>query len=304
MTHPDAQFCEQVTRRHARTFSVASLLLPAEKRRATYALYAFCRVADDLVDLANDGLEAGSVTQRLDQHRRALDRALCGAGTDAVFRELAWATDRFAIPAAPLVELLDGVAVDITARPLDTWSNLLAYCEGVAGSVGEMCLAVMSVGGTPGARPLAVTHARALGVAMQLTNVLRDIGEDARRGRCYVPTDELLEFGFAPDDVITGRAARRRDAWEGLMRRQVTRARHYYHLAAPGIPMLDADSRRCASACASGYARILDAIERNGYDTFTQRARLGWRERAVVLGRALLDPAGAARGSLDDVATA
>lgn len=288
MAITDARYCELLTRKHAKTFSVASLLLPPEKRRATYALYAFCRVADDLVDVADRSADGGGAAHRLVGHRRKLDLALQGEGSDPVFRELARAIEHYAIPAAPLYELLDGVASDLTRTRWGSWSDLLGYCEGVAGCVGEMCASVMGVRGGPAYRPIAVGHARSLGVAMQLTNVLRDIGEDARRGRCYLPTDELREAGLTPEDILDGSALVQRARWHAFMHHQVARARAYYELAAPGIGMLEADAQRCAVACATGYARILGAIERNGYDSFTRRASLGWGERAWVLGRALL----------------
>lgn len=294
MSLSDAKFCEQLTRRHGRTFSVASFLLPAEKRRGANALYAFCRVADDLVDQADSLADVAFVSRRLEAHRKALDLALTGDGADPVFRELAWAIARFGIRAAPLHELLDGVAIDVTVRRWQSWSELHFYCEGVAGSVGEMCAAVMGVTGGRAARPMAVAHARALGVAMQLTNVLRDIGEDARRGRCYLPLEELHLHDLTVDAVLDGSALIDRARWRALMRAQVSRARRYYQLAAPGIAMLESDAQRCVAACAVGYSRILDAIERNEYDTFTRRATLGWSERALVLGRALLDPSGSA----------
>ena len=293
MDQSDARFCERLTRRHARTFSVASYLRPAEKRRATYALYAFCRVADDLVDQVDDAPDPAAVARRLERHRLALDGALAGRGSDPVFRELSLAIHRFQIPGAPLHELLAGVSVDLCRRRWESWDGLLAYCEGVAGCVGEMCTSVMGVRGGPPNRATAVRHARALGVAMQLTNVLRDIGEDARRGRCYLPVDELAAAGYTPEQVVDGSALDDRPRWRRLMRAQVARARHYYRLAAPGIAMLQPDAQRCAAACSAGYARILDAIERNDYDSYTRRASLGWSERAMVLGRALLNPGGA-----------
>lgn len=305
----DARYCEHLTRGHARTFSIASLFLPAEKRRATYALYAFCRVADDLVDLAGGRSDRSGLEAALGAHRKSLDEALKGRGSNAVFRELAWAIHRFEIPGAPLYELLDGVAMDISATRWATWSDLLTYCEGVAGCVGEMCASVMGVRGGQAMRPVAVAHARALGVAMQLTNVLRDVGEDARRGRVYLPTAELADVGLTAEEVISGSAIKDRQKWQMLMRRQVSRARHYYEIAAPGIPMLEKDAQRCANACAVGYSRILDVIERNNYDSFTRRASLGWGERALVLGRCFLGntvfvPAASGRGSEQPVSAA
>ena len=290
MISADARVCEQLTRGHAATFTVASLLLPPEKRRATYALYAFCRIADDLVDQVTGPGERAALPNRLRRLRGSLDKAFRGGGSDPVFRELAWAIAHFRIPHAPLHELLDGVGADLTTQRWESWPDLLRYCEGVAGCVGEMCAAVMGVRGGSGALPVAIGHARALGVAMQLTNILRDIGEDAGRNRCYLPLDELAGAGLTAKDVLDGSAIRQRERWDALMQSQVARARRYYAAAAPGIAMLEPDAQRCANACAVGYARILDVIERNGYDSYTRRARLGLRERAMVLGRALLHP--------------
>ncbi|MGQ0647766.1 MAG: phytoene/squalene synthase family protein [Gemmatimonadaceae bacterium] len=297
MASSDARYCERVTRGHSRTFSLASRFLPAEKRRATYALYAFCRAPDDLVDVADASTDRREIQQRLDRYRRGLERALGGWGQDPVFRELAWAIQRFEIPGAPLRELLDGLTLDLLMERWETWGDLLRYCEGVAGCVGEMCAAVLGVAGGRAAQPVAVGHARALGVAMQLTNVLRDVGEDARRGRCYLPVAELAQYGLTPVDVMNGGAVRRSDNWRALMQVQVERARHYYQLAIPGIAMLELDAQRCARACALGYSRILHAIERNDYDSFSRRAVLGWSERALVLGRCLLPPSAGSRSA-------
>ncbi|MBL8960652.1 MAG: phytoene/squalene synthase family protein [Gemmatimonadetes bacterium] len=280
----DAQQCERLTRRHARTFAVASYLLPAEKRRGTFALYAFCRVADDIVDSQAGLADRGAAGAALQRMRADLDAALAGHGHNAVFRELSWTIRTFGVPGAPLHELLNGVATDLTHTRWDTFEELRTYSEGVAGCVGEMCASVM---GIQGARDAAVRRARDLGVAMQLTNILRDVGEDAARGRVYLPADELAQHGFSADDVLDG-SALHRPGWRVFMRGQVARAREWYARAMPGIHHLAPDAQRCAWACAVGYARILDVIERNGYDSFTRRASLGWGERALVLGKCLL----------------
>jgi phytoene synthase len=148
-----------------------------------------------------------------------------------------------------------------------------------------MCASVM---GIQGPREVVVRRARDLGVAMQLTNILRDVGEDAARGRVYLPLDELAACGLTADDILEGRALGHAAAWRTFMRGQVARAREWYARAMPGIHHLAPDAQRCATACAVGYARILDVIERNGYDSFNERASLGWGERAMVLGRCLL----------------
>jgi phytoene synthase len=287
MPHRDTRSCASVVRRHARTFWWASRLLPAGKRRGAYGLYAFCRTADDIVDRIRPGGDGARAASELAAFRAATARALAGGGADsAVLRELAWTVATFHVPRAAIEELLDGVAHDLSGTRYATWPELEAYCEGVASSVGEMCAAVFGVSGGPAERAEATRCARTLGVAMQLTNVLRDVGEDAGRGRCYLPDDELARFGFSRDDVLSRAALRRREAWTAFMRRQVARARTLYDASTPGIALLSEDARPCAAACASGYARILDAIEHARYDTFTRRAYVGWSDRLAVVLRA------------------
>jgi phytoene synthase len=250
MTQSDAAHCRQIVRRHARTFWLASHFLTPARRRAEY--------------------------------RADLDAALRGSPRGPVFRELALAAATYAVPADVLHELLDGVTRDCAPVAYATWPELALYCKGVASSVGEMCTHVFGVDGDDAVRDRALRHARLLGLAMQLTNILRDVGEDARHGRCYLPADELARYGLSPAEVLAGGLAG--DArWRAFMTFQVARARNLYEQALPGIALLAADSRRCAMACAVGYAGILAAIERNEYDTFSTRARLGTVARAGVL---------------------
>lgn len=296
----DAQYCEKVLRAHSRTFYLASLFLPSEKRRGALALYAFCRLADDFVDDATlRGTSLALARERLNAHRRGLDAAFDGRPDSPVFREVAWTAQRFGVPRAPLDELLDGVARDLDGCRYATWPALERYCEGVASSVGEMCTYVWGVRGDTSLAS-AIDYARTLGTAMQLTNILRDVGEDARRHRCYLPVDELADVGLTPDDVLSGRVLARREHWNAFTEGQVARARALYRAAAPGIALLAPDAQRCANACAAGYASILDAIVRHDYDNITRRASVGWIGRAGVLARAWLGPlapADAARGS-------
>ena len=284
MSLDDAAVCRRIVRSHARTFWLASWFLPSEKRRATFALYAFCRVVDDLVDLAPTGRSA-EVAGMLDDYRSRLAEALAGRPDGPVFRELARAVTRHRVPAAVLQELLDGVARDCRPVRHESWADLERYCEGVASSVGEMCMHVFGVPGDDATRSRALQHARTLGVAMQLTNILRDVGEDARNGRCYLPASELARFGLTPEDVLRG-ALGADPRWRAFMRQQIGRARSLYESAMPGIAMLSPETRRCATACTVGYAAILDVIEENGCDTFRSRARLGQRARAGVLWKA------------------
>jgi 15-cis-phytoene synthase len=282
-THPDAAECARITMAHARTFSLASKLLPGEKRRAAYALYAFCRVADDLVDQADhDNLPA--LRAQLMAYREELQAALDGRPSGPIFREMAWVSRRYDVSPAPLFELLDGVGRDLEAHSYETWAELEQYCEGVASSVGEMCTYVFGVPAGPAMRQHAIRYARTLGTAMQLTNILRDVGEDATRGRCYLPAEDMARFGLTPQDVLSrGSAIVREPGWARLMAFEVNRARALYAAAMPGIALLDADAQRCAAACAHGYAGILTAIEAQEYDTISSRARIGRIARMGIL---------------------
>ena len=281
----DALECERITRAHARTFSLASLLLPAPKRRAAYALYAFCRVADDLVD---QGIERGgagmhSLRAQLEAYSQQLQAALHGRPSGPIFREVARVTTGYDVPAAPLFELLAGVARDLDVARYDDWHALEAYCQGVASSVGEMCTHVFGVVGGTTSCDRAVRHARTLGVAMQLTNILRDVGEDAKRGRCYLPAADLARFGLTPEDVLYNPRLADDAGWGPMMAHQVERARALYGQAMPGIALLAPDAQRCAAACATGYAGILTAIEEQNYDTISTRARVGRLARVGIL---------------------
>jgi 15-cis-phytoene synthase len=280
----DARECEQITHSHARTFSLASKLLPSEKRRAAYALYAFCRIADDLVDQADAGSgKSSELAQQLEAYRAQLQAALDGRPSGPIFREVAWVASRYAVSPAPLFELLDGVARDLVVTTYDTWHDLERYCQGVASSVGEMCTYVFGVPAGPSMRSHAIQYARTLGTAMQLTNILRDVGEDAQRGRCYLPSEDLERFGLCSDDVLTNRHLARHAGWKPMMQYEVSRARALYAAALPGIALLAPDAQRCAAACATGYAGILSAIEGQEYDTISARARLGKLARVGIL---------------------
>jgi phytoene synthase len=274
--------CGNIVRRHARTFALASAFLPLTKRRGTYALYAFCRLADDAVDRAGPG-GRDAVRATLTSLRHQLDAALLGAPSGPVMVETAWAIRRFGIPLAPVDELVDGVARDLDPTDYRDWPSLAAYCEGVASSVGELCTHVFGVVGGDGARARAIGFARTLGVAMQLTNILRDIGEDAANGRCYLPDDALASVGLTREQVTARDVDVRSPSWKAMMRSFVTQARSLYRESLPGIDMLAPDARRCAQACAVGYAAILEAIEEADYDTVTTRAHIGFRRKTKLM---------------------
>jgi phytoene synthase len=269
-------------RRHARTFTLASWFLPPEKRRAVYALYAFCRVVDDLVD-ESVASGSGEASRQLAEFDRQLESALAGRAAGAVFREVERAVNLFGVPAHVLRALVAGVERDLRPARYRTWLELARYCEGVASTVGEMCTFVFGVPNGDEARVAALRYARTLGVAMQLTNVLRDVGEDARRGRCYLAEDDLASFDLTTGAVLADPALGRDPRWASFMAAQIDRARMLYARATPGIALLSPDSQRCAMACATGYASILTAIEELGYDSISHRATpRGWTRASIL----------------------
>jgi len=220
----------------------------------------------------------------LDGYRNQLRQALAGAPQGAVFREAAWAVHEFGVPERVLYELLDGVARDLEPVRYATWRELETYCNGVASTVGVMCTHIFGV--TEARRDAALPFAETLGVAMQLTNVLRDVGKDARVGRCYLPSDELKSYGIDVAEIFENPELARDSRWCRFMTFEIARARKLYADAYPGIAMLEPDARRCAAACAIGYAAILDAIERIGYDSLSRRASVGPLDKVTTLWRA------------------
>lgn len=278
----DAQHCEAITRAHARTFALASSFLPPVKRRGAFAVYAFCRLADDIVD-RNRGKETALLQAELDAYRAGVAEAIAGRPEGPVFRELWRCVREFGVPADVLEELLNGVARDVQPQRYATWAELSVYCEGVAASVGAMCTYIFGVAGDAAVRERALRYARTLGVAMQVTNILRDVGEDAQIGRCYLPDDVLSAFGLSAERVLHDPTVKDDPKWRAMMRHEVARARALYRAAAPGIALLEPDAQRCARACADGYEAILGAIEANGYDSISTRARVGNWARAGLL---------------------
>jgi phytoene synthase len=261
--------CRVMTARHAKTFFFASHALPAAKRVDAYAVYAFCRHADDRIDLAPDeaARKAGVV-----ELRRLLDLAYAPGGlfTDTLlpwlpaFRETA---ARRRIPRACFDDLLDGVALDQGSVEIATWEELDRYCYLVAGVVGLIMVYVLTE-----PAPELLGPARDLGTAMQLTNILRDIDEDRQRDRIYLPATELAKFGLNREDLALRRLS---DPFRDFMRFQVGRARAFYAQAEPGIRLLPADgSRRTVRLMSTIYGAILGEIERHDYDVFSARRRV------------------------------
>jgi phytoene synthase len=281
MIRSDSLHCEKIVRRNARTLALASYFLPAKKRRASFAFYAFRRSADDIVDEC--GQDRKAIARKLLDHRRAVTEAIDGRPGGPVLRELRWAMREFNIAGDVLFDLLDRVSRGANPPTHPTWESLEKDCEVAAETVGVICTRICGISGGPRQEQLALAHARTLGVAMQLTNILRDVGEDAKSGRCHLPDEELARFSLEREEVIGDPGIAQDPRWHRLMTFEIERARALYDRALPGISMLAADSQRCAAACAIGYAAILDALENIHYDSVSSRASIGTFARIGVL---------------------
>ncbi|HSM58655.1 MAG TPA: squalene/phytoene synthase family protein [Candidatus Sulfomarinibacteraceae bacterium] len=255
------ELSEQITATHSRSFHLASGLLPPAKRAAARALYAFCRVSDNVVD------ESGENAAVNFSQWRARALAAHPPADDLVLLAWADARARFHIPWRYSEQLLDGVARDLVQNRYQTFEELAAYAYGVASTVGLMSMHITGFHG-----PEAIPYAVKLGVALQLTNILRDVGEDYGRGRVYLPQAELDAFGLSEADLAAGRVTER---WRRFMRFQLERNRQLYAEAWPGIGLLDGDGRLAIAAATGLYRAILDRIEVNDYDVFNHRAHLG-----------------------------
>ncbi len=267
-------WCNTLTAANSRSFHLASSLLPADKRRAVRALYAFCRVTDDLVDRPGGSASAQTVqaakAAELAEWRRTLHQ--CPAPADNLVA-VAWsdARRRYHVPVRYAEQLLDGVARDLQQSRYETFTDLACYSYGVASTVGLMSMHIVGYSGHE-----AVPFAIKLGVALQLTNILRDVGEDWRNGRLYLPLEELERFGICEEQVAEGVATGRVwPQWRELMRFQIERNRRLYAEAQPGIAMLAPDGRFAIAAAADLYRAILARIEANDYNNLAVRAHVG-----------------------------
>lgn len=274
--------CRELTRRHGKSFYLASFTLPKPQRLALYALYAFCRNADDLVD---EGAARSPETIRfaLDGMRSRLLGLYAGdRPAEGLYLALGDAIARYRIPPTPFLELLDGVAMDLERRRYRTYAELEVYCYKVASVVGLMLCHVFG-----NADERAQHYAAAMGKAMQLTNILRDVGEDYRMGRVYLPQEELEAFGYGEADLARQVVDER---FVALMTFQIERARQLYAYAFDGLQRLD-NPRSWLTARLMGrlYAGILEAIELGGYDVHARRATVATPRRLRLLAACVLE---------------
>ena len=250
-----------VTADHSKSFHFASGFLPEEKRSAVRALYAFCRTVDDIVDESADDERE----RRLEYWRGMIET---GSFADNDLVAAAWADTitRYHIPRHYALQLIDGVNRDLMQFRYQTFDELATYCYGVASTVGLMSMYIVGFKNND-----AVPYAIKLGVALQMTNILRDVGEDYHNGRLYLPREELALYGIREEDIAAGRIT---DNWRQFMKFQIERTRQLYEDSWAGVKMLEREGQLAIGAASGLYQGILDDIETHDYDVFTRRAGL------------------------------
>ena len=251
----------EITRRSSATFYLSLQFLALEQRRALWTIYAFCRLTDDIVD---SNAASASRLASLDRWQHRVTDALDGRAEDPVLRVFAATMRRYRIDPRHAFDLIEGARRDLTVTRYDTYAQLLEYCDLVASTVGLLTLPIL---GTSDAR--AELHAISLGRAMQMTNILRDVGEDAALGRIYLPREDSARFGCDEDAILRGEMS---DAFIALMRFQIERNRRLYRDAELGIAYLSRRSRYTVRLALQLYRGILMRIERNAYDVHRLRA--------------------------------
>ncbi|MBS1857843.1 MAG: phytoene/squalene synthase family protein [Acidobacteria bacterium] len=281
MTVEDSyRYCIGVARSRAKNFYYSFILLSEQQRKAMCAIYAFMRYCDDLSD------EPGATRAAIDRWRAELEEALQGRfGEHPVWPAFHHTVRRFGIPHDYFREMIDGVTSDLEPRRFETFDELYRYCYQVASVVGMTIIHVFGFD-TRSALPLA----EKCGIAFQLTNILRDVREDAERGRIYFPIEDLRRFGVSEDDLCAGH---RTPEFLKLMRFEAGRARAHYTESAPLLDLIHPRSRSSLWALIAIYSRLLERIEAANYDVFTRRVRLTLFEKSWIVLRAMLGSPGA-----------
>ena len=276
------RYCAAVARRQARNFYYSFLVLPRHKRRAFCAIYAFLRHSDDISDSLDQQHDCASRRRLLAAWRQRLVRALEGDYGDSLLLPAFHDTiRRFAIPPQYFFELIDGAEMDLAGFHFRSFQDLYLYCHRVAGVVGLMCLHVF--GFSEAHREEACRRAEACGIAFQLTNILRDLREDADRGRIYLPEEDLARYGCTPQQLHSGCAD---DAYYGVVRFEAQRASGYYKEALPLLGLISADCRPALWAMIALYGGILRHMETGGFPMLRRRVELSDMEKFQILARA------------------
>ncbi|HKK47027.1 MAG TPA: squalene/phytoene synthase family protein [Balneolaceae bacterium] len=275
--------CRAITRYHAKTFYMATRFLPNHKQRGIFAIYALCRYIDDLVDEAEDLIERKNLSEddiknKLDLWKQKLQDTYDGfSHENAILIAFSDVLKKYHIPIEMPFELMEGVCMDLYKNRYQTFEEVYDYSFKVASVVGLMTSQVFGYESRE-----ALGYAVDLGIAMQLTNILRDVGEDLRKDRIYLPKEDLDSFGVTEQDLFEHKLNRNVKA---LLDFQIQRARTYYRRSEKGISLLSSDSRLPVYLARQNYSRILDKIEENDYDVFNVRAYLNATEKFFILPR-------------------
>ncbi|CAA9378670.1 MAG: Phytoene synthase [uncultured Pyrinomonadaceae bacterium] len=285
------QYCESVTKTHAKSFYFAAKFLPKLKRRAVYPIYAFCRHVDDEIDEIGEGGDESAAVRAVEKWKRQLeevfenkiqktndtneDRKPKTKGQNLVFTAWKDLLKTYKIPKNLPLELMQGVLMDTQIKRYETFDELYVYCYRVASTVGLMSSEILGY-----SDKIALRYAEAMGVAMQLTNILRDVKEDAAMNRIYLPQEDLRKFEVSEAQIFSGDA---NENFVELMKFQIARARDFYRQGEQGIALLEKDSRFTVLLAARIYSRILDEIERQNYDVFARRASTTFSQKIFSL---------------------
>src|SRR5690349_7400614 len=268
--------CRRLNRTHGRTFYLATLLLPRWKRRHVHALYGFTRYTDDIVDEVDSTTPIDRLLRLTEWTARFAEAMDGGPAADPILLAIRHTITVFDLDVGDFAAFLRSMAMDLAFTEYQTYDDLLAYMEGSAAAIGTMMLPILGA-----ADPVAAREpARQLGLAFQLTNFIRDVGEDLDRGRIYLPRKDLAEFGVLPEDLAARQATR---PVRELIAFEVDRARRHYAEAAPGIPMLDRSSQPCIRAAFHAYGAILDEVVRADYDVFRRRATVSTPRKLAIV---------------------
>lgn len=280
------ELCRKITAKYSKTFYIGTMLMQPQKRQAIWAIYVWCRRTDELVD----GPRAAQTTpETLEHWEEQLESIFAGHPIDDADVALVDALHHFPVGIQPFREMIEGQRMDLYRSRYQTFEELELYCYRVAGTVGLMTTPVMGIDPAGSTTPWdcyqnasvdPTQEAVALGIANQLTNILRDVGEDARRDRIYIPLDDLALFDYTEADLFDSVIDER---WRELMRFQIQRARKFFASAESGIGYLCPDARFPVWAALLLYRGILDEIERNDYDVFNRRAYVSSRRKLMYL---------------------
>jgi len=259
---PD-QYCQEKAARSGSSFYYAFLFLPPERRRAITALYAFCREVDDVVD---ECTESSVARMKLAWWRTQVDALFRGHAEHPVMKALAPHVEVYGITDRQLYAVIEGMEMDLDQLRYPDWKSLSKYCWHAAGVVGEMSARIFGP-----VTPATLEYARQLGTAFQLTNIIRDVGDDARRGRIYLPQEDLERFDVKPTEIFSGTHS---DRFVELMRFETARAREHYKAAMLALPESERRAQRPGLMMAAIYGTLLDEIERDGWHVLDQRISL------------------------------